>query len=383
MERKILVVDDEKDILVYLREELGNQYHLTLADGGGSALAALGRETFHVVLTDIRMPGIDGLQVLRAAKQMAPECEVILMSGYADIHVVIEAMNEHAFGFLTKPLLREILHTRIGDAMAVIRGREDRRQVLQELQENLLEQTQFAQRLSALAAMSGGIGHELNQPLSGIRVYTATLSRMLEKKKPVDETYLRDTLEKINQQVDRAITFIEHIREFSSGKQSQEEEPVDLLPAVSRALELFTMQLQGDQIALELEIPPDLRVFCNRHRLEQVVLNLVANARDSMRPVSPGGASPGLRRIRLRAWRENAQVWMDVEDTGSGVPEEMRGTLFDPFVTGKKLGQGTGLGLFISRKILQNAGGSLELLATGPQGTVFRIKLPLNVPQPS
>ena len=383
MDRSILVVDDEKDILDYLREELGELYPVEIAAGGGEALALLGKRSFPVVLADIRMPGIDGLQVLRTAKQLNPGGEVILMSGYSDIHVVIDAINERAFGFLTKPLMRDALHTRISDAFAVIRNREDRSEVMLELQENLLEQTQFAQRLSALAAMSGGIAHELNQPLSGIRVYAATLLRMLEKKKTVDPAYLQETLEKITHQVDRSISLIEHIREFSSGRPNTEIEVLELLPAIQRALELFTMQLQSDLINLELDIPEGLHIAFNRHRLEQVILNLVSNARDSMSQGLPGLETSRSRALIIRARQNGPEVWLDVEDSGSGVPEDMRENLFTPFVTGKTHERGTGLGLFISRKILQNAGGSLELHQTGEHGSVFRIKLPLITPQPA
>ena len=198
--RSILIIDDERDNLDYLQTELAGRFNVGLANGGSEGIARFAEEPFDMVLTDVRMAGIDGIQVLKTVKQMAPQCEVLLMSGYSDFEAVIDAMNKGAFAFVTKPIMKQLLLNRIDHAIAVMQGRENQQDVMRELKQNLLMQSHFAQRLSALAAMSGGVAHELQQPLSGISMFSATVKKMAQQGREIEPDFLVEVMGKIEKQ---------------------------------------------------------------------------------------------------------------------------------------------------------------------------------------
>ncbi len=372
--KSILIIDDEQDNLDYLQAELQDKLEVSLANGGSAGIAQFGEKRFNLVLTDVRMAGLDGIHVLKTVKQLAPECQVLLMSGYSDLDIVIDAMNEGAFAFVTKPMIREVLLSRIEQAIAFIQAQENQAHVMRELRNELLVQSQFAQRLSALAAMSGGIAHELQQPLSGIGMYSATVKKMLEQHKEIDQEFLKETMDKIENQVQRASTVIEHMREFSSGGEGSPAEPLKVRKAVERALDLFNLQLRELGIELTVDVPARLEIHAEQNRFEQVIINLVSNAKDSIEEA--GGAAGGERRIHIRGCKENGKVLVDISDTGAGIPEGMGAAIFEPFVTNKKGSGGSGLGLFICRRVLQDYAATIEVLGTGAGGTTFRLCFP-------
>ena len=374
--RSILVIDDEQDNLDYLRVELQDRFDVILANGGSEGIARFAEKRFDLILTDLRMAGIDGIQVLKTIKQMAPECEVLLMSGFSDLEAVTNALNEGAFAFVTKPIMKPLLLNRINHAIAVIQARENQQEVLRELKQNLLMQSRFAQRLSALAAMSGGVAHELQQPLSGIGMFSATIKKMVQQGREITPDFLVEIMGKIENQVERARSVIDHMREYFSGNEGQNVKRLNLNEAVMRALDLFKLQLHKHNIALEIEIPEDLEVEAEQNRLEQVVVNLVTNAKDSILAGAVEGADGGPRRINIHGQRQDGEIVMDVKDTGCGVPDWLAEKLFDPFVTGKAELGGSGLGLFICRSVLDDFSARIQLLTTGDAGSTFRVWFP-------
>lgn len=374
--RSILVIDDEKDNLDYLQAELRSRFDISLANGGSNGIAMFGEKHFDLVLTDVRMAGLDGIHVLKTVKQIQPECEVLLMSGYSDLDIVIDAMNEGAFAFVTKPILREVLFSRIDHAIAVMQARENQELVLKELKNELLVQSRFAQRLSALAAISGGIAHELKQPLSGIGMYSATVKKMLQRDIAIEREFLKETMDKIERQVERASAVIDHIREFESSGETPAATSLKLVDAVWGSMDLFSLQLQDLGIALKVDIPQDLVVLADRYRFEQVIINMVSNARDGIAALPAGPSGGREKRIEIAGSRSGQEVIVDVRDTGAGIPAGLQPAIFDPFVSGKLRTEGSGLGLFICRTVLAEYGATIRLHSTGTEGTIFRLSFP-------
>lgn len=372
----MLIIDDEQDNLEYLQAELQDKLEVRLANGGSQGIAQFAEAHTDLVLTDVRMAGIDGIQVLKTVKQMAAGCEVLLMSGYSDLEAVTNAMNEGAFAFVTKPIMKPLLRSRIDHAIAVIQARENQDEVMRELKQNLLMQSRFAQRLSALAAMSGGVAHELQQPLSGIGMFSATVKKMVQQGREIEPAFLVEVMGKIEKQVDRAKSVIDHMREFSSGKDELDTHRLRLGEAVMRAMDLFKLQLDTNNIALEIDIPEDLEIEAEQNRFEQVVVNLVSNAKDSILACAVDGGKTGKGRIEIQARQGDGEVLMDVRDSGCGVPDWLVYKLFDPFVTGKAESGGSGLGLFICRSVLDDFSARIQLLDTGNSGSTFRVYFP-------
>ncbi len=237
-------------------------------------------------------------------------------------------------------------------------------------------QTLFNQRLSALAAMAGGIAHELNQPLSGIRVYADMVANSIDNKQVLDPQSTGITMGKIIRLVDRAASIIEHMRQFASEKSPGDlrSERLPLRQAVDASLELVGQQLRNRGIAFRNEIDASHLVLGNQHRLEQVFINLFTNSRDAIvdKPVPPLGG----HFIRLRSHLSPQGLEVIVDDSGPGVPESVRDKLFDPFVSSKAPGAGTGLGLPICHGILKDCGASIRLHRTSPDGTSFILNFP-------
>ena len=373
--RRLLIVDDEPDITAYLQKQLGVSYDVDVANSGADAIFRYKQTPYDVLLTDVRMPGIDGIQLLQTLRSITKRSQVILMSGYSEINMVIDGMNLGAFAFVTKPLDLQAVEERVQQAIALVQSEENREQVMKELRNDLVMQTLFTQRLSALAAMAGSIAHELYQPLSGISIYCRTLERMVERRHTVEPGYLLETMQKISAQVDKAGEVIDHIREFSAGRATDDIATLALREAVERACEFFRAELSSNHIDLIIEVPAGLEVRLNRNRFEQVIINLVANAKDNL--LAKRQETQDTRDHILLQGRESGDVLLlDVIDSGTGIPEAARQNLFDPFMTSKQETGGSGLGLFICQRLMTDMGGRIELLTTSVKGTTFRLQLP-------
>ena len=255
-----------------------------------------------------------------------------------------------------------------------ISERKEAEAQLRQTQEQLTVQTLFTQQLTALASMAGGIAHELNQPLSGIRVYAETVRNMIERRS-IDHEWSAGTLSKIISQVDRASQVIEHMREFAAEKRRISDELVDVSEIVERSLDLVGTQLRNHGIEFVNGIPVGVQVRTDAVRLEQVFINLITNARDGID--SATSESRPVRRISMACEETDSQIVLNISDTGTGVPVELRERIFEPFVTSKGPDRGTGLGLSVCHGILRDYSATIRLGDTGPDGTTFIIAFPI------
>jgi PAS domain S-box-containing protein len=254
--------------------------------------------------------------------------------------------------------------------MRNIADQKSRDERLEKMGEQLDVQVLFNQRLSALAAMAAGIAHELNQPLSGIRVYADMINNYLENDMPLSAELMNDTMTKIVNLVDRASGIIEHMREFSS-----EQRPTKSLPdkcnlrySVERSLHLVGQQLKNKGIEFFNEVHEDHVIQADSHRIEQVLINLFSNARDSIEDKSISHGE-----IKVSSVMRGNAIEMLISDNGGGIPKDLREKVFEPFFTTKSPGRGTGLGLAICHGILKDYKSQISLVKSDEHGTVFKI----------
>ena len=211
------------------------------------------------------------------------------------------------------------------------------------------------------------MAHELNQPLNVIAMAAVNALERIEAGE-LDGDFLRLKLARIEKQVERAAGIIDHMRVFGR-KADERPKPFDVQDAVMGALGLMGEQLRLQNIKVSTDFPK-LRRKASGHpiQLEQVVLNLLANARDAIDRCSgspgdsPDGAAAAPREIRLTMEDDGVsdRIRLVVTDTGGGIPETALERIFDPFFTTKEVGQGTGLGLSISYGIVTDMGGMIE-----------------------
>ncbi|WP_198968885.1 sensor histidine kinase [Xylophilus sp. ASV27] len=238
---------------------------------------------------------------------------------------------------------------------------ELRRQVAQRQQaEDELIQ---AGKMAALGLMSASISHEINQPLTVLRALSRNTIRMLsDQQHPAVAQNLR-TIDEMSERMGRIVT---QLKTFAR-RASVAAGPADLGLSVRNVLLMLDHRIRAEEIEVLQDIALATLVRADATRLEQVLLNLATNALDAM-------AHQPLRRLVIRAERHEARVRVSVEDTGEGMDEERMRRLFEPFFTTKPAGQGLGLGLVISSKILQELGGALRAQRTD-QGMRFEFDL--------
>jgi C4-dicarboxylate-specific signal transduction histidine kinase len=232
-------------------------------------------------------------------------------------------------------------------------------------------------KLASLGTLASGVAHELNQPLAIIRGIAQQTIQTLSREgglPPAAHPTLLDDLRLIERQTQRMSQIIMHLRTFAR-KPRTDSEPVNLNEVAQNALILLREQLHQRGIELVEEYAPNLPpVLGEPNALEQVVINLLTNARDALENQPDGQVV-----IRTRAVREGEREWVElcVQDNGPGIPADLRSQIFDPFFTTKEPGKGTGLGLAISLEIAQKHGGTLQLDEPPEgRGALFILRLP-------
>ena len=225
-----------------------------------------------------------------------------------------------------------------------------------------------ASKLATLGEMATSVAHELNQPLSIIRMAAGNARRRMSKNS-ADPEYLIDKLERIEEQTSRAAAIIDHMRMF--GREATEDpEPIDPRSVVMNALDLMGEQLRLEGISVVTQLAEDCpSVLGHAIQMEQVVLNLLTNARDAM------SERDGESKITLRVFSDHKGVHIISEDTGGGIAEEALPRIFEPFYTTKEMGKGTGLGLSVGYGIVRDMDGTIRAENIG-DGARFSITLP-------
>lgn len=236
---------------------------------------------------------------------------------------------------------------------------------LQELQSELVH----VSRLTAMGEMASALAHELNQPLSAIANYIRGSRRLLEKGDPADLPRLADALGKAGDQALRAGDVIRRLRDFiGRGETERRIESISKLVEEASALALVGVKQLGVRVTMQFDPRADA-VLADRVQIQQVVINLLRNAVDAMR-----GAELAELKVRVAAHDDGFTV-VSVSDTGSGLSEEVKRRLFEPFMTTKK--EGMGVGLSICRTIVEAHGGSIWASNNQGPGATFAFTLPL------
>jgi len=261
--------------------------------------------------------------------------------------------------------------TRYKDRDAIILATTDITEAL-EKEAQLLQ----ASKMTTLGEMSAGVAHELNQPLNAIKMGSEYLNMMIESGKKIPEKNLLEVSRQISEQVDRASEIIDCLREFGR-KPDFAKEKVDINEAVRVAIGIVGQQFRLQNINLTLEVDDGLPpILARKTRIEQVIFNLVANARDAVmrrKEARPGAVKPA---VKIRSFYENEQVALTVTDNGSGIPQDILDKVFEPFFTTKEVGSGMGLGLSISYGIVKDYNGNIDIQSKEGEGTTVKLTFP-------
>jgi CheY-like chemotaxis protein/anti-sigma regulatory factor (Ser/Thr protein kinase) len=228
-----------------------------------------------------------------------------------------------------------------------------------------------ADRLAALGVLSAGIAHEINNPLAYLLLNLEYLSRELPTlaQHPGKLDALLVRVRDACHGADRVASIVRDLRTFARADEG-ERGPVDVKAALESALNIASNEIK-QKAELVRDYEPVPAVDANPNRIEQVLLNLLLNAVQAL----PSPEEPG-HEVRAQLRAHGGQVFITIEDTGSGIPDELLGKIFDPFFTTKPVGVGTGLGLPICRSIVRGLGGEISVRSVVGRGSAFTVTLP-------
>jgi len=367
---RLLLVDDEAEFRQPLAKRLAKRgLDADQAANGNECLSILENKAMDVVVLDVKMPGPGGIEVLRNITAKYPRTEVILLTGQATAADGVEGIKSGAFDYLTKPIELEHLFNKILQAYEKIQ-RLDAEEIEARYRKQMEQQMIVAERLASLGTLAAGVAHEINNPLAIIRESAGWMRQLLAKADLKDIPRHADfskALDKVEKSVERASRITHQLLGFV-GKSEPAVTEVNLMELAEEAVQLISREAQNRDIKILLQIDPSLDpIWSNPHQIRQVLLNLLTNA---IHAVNSAGT------ITIDAEDVGESRLITVSDTGPGIARENLAKIFEPFFTTKSPGQGTGLGLFVSRGIVEKLGGSLEVTSKIGQGARFRIRLP-------
>lgn len=371
---KLLLVDDEPGILKVLGISLADRgYEVLTAESGEKALEAFRKARPPIVLTDIKMPGIDGIQLLRKIKEESPDTEVIMITGHGDMELAIQSLMHDASDFITKPILDDVLDVAIKRAMEKISYKGKLREYTEDLERLVREKTQKlleVERLAAVGQTVAGLAHAIKNITSGLAGGMYVLEKGIELDK---KAYLTRGWQMIKGNVDKIKGVAMDLLNYSKVREP-EYRLCDPNKPAGEVYELMVSKAVENGVSLTFERADGLAdAWFDPEGIHRILLNLVGNAIDACTDVSYSKRESGvvLRTLKREGWAVEYQV----ADNGCGMDEETRKKVFHIFFSTKG-SKGTGLGLMLAKKITDEHGGELDLSTERGKGTVFSLRIP-------
>jgi signal transduction histidine kinase len=374
MERQILLVDDEPGILKVLGISLADRgYRVLTAQNGEEALRICGGEPPSIVLTDIKMPGMDGIELLRRLKAHSPDIEVIMITGHGDMDLAIRSLKHEASDFITKPIGEEALDIalrRAEERITLRRRLKEHTEHLEKLVEEKTRQLLEAERMAAIGQTVAALAHAIKNITSGLTggMYVVEKGMELDDKAYLNQgwTMVKGNVARIKQM---ALDLLRYAKE-----REPEYQWIDPDHPARQVFELMRSKAGEQGIELKAELNGCLpKALLDPEGIHCVLLNLVTNAMDSCQDLSCTNRNPEviLRSLKPPGWAVEYQV----VDNGCGMDEETKQKIFRAFFSSKG-SKGTGLGLMIARKIVDEHGGRIAFSSEQAKGTLFTVRLP-------
>jgi two-component system NtrC family sensor kinase len=407
-ESRILIVDDQTDNLNVLAAVLGLAGYTNVHSLSDSRQILQVFQDFQpdAILLDLHMPHVDGLEALDQLATVIAEDDylpVLVLTGDATSGAKEKALSRGAHDFLSKPLNRTEVQLRVKNLLqtrqlhlqlkaqnaSLEHQVKERTELAEELgrTNHKLRETQahliHSEKMAGLGQLVAGIAHEINNPLAfvinNIFVVQQTLEKLaaegadLTPAVSAKVSKMRTRTDEMQEGATRVQDLVTKLRTFSRLDEGTYK-TVNIHESIESVLLFLRHKMEG-RIEVERCFGSTEDLSCFAGELNQVLMNLIANAIDSMK---------GNGKITITTNCEHGNFTISVRDTGQGIPESIRNKIFDPFFTTKPVGDGTGLGLAISYGIVKAHNGSIEFVSDEGQGTEFIVKIPTAlVPQPA
>lgn len=411
----ILIVDDSAVVRRSFANHLSGRYSCTEADSVNEALDYLKQNDYALVIADIIMPGLSGVELLRKIIENYPNTAVIMVSGIDRPQRALDAVRLGAFDYLIKPCDMDVLELTVERALERRNLLHNARQYKQDLEvrnaelvegktqlQRLQAQIVHSEKMASIGQLSAGIAHELNNPVGFVYGNLDLLSQCIDGvtrllnyydnadfngdvaagasaiKKEIDYENLQDDLKSMildcREGAERIRDIVQNLRTFSRLDEADFKK-TDIHEGIDSTIRLLSRYFSADNIVLVRDygnLPP---IDSFSGQLNQVWMNLLVNAAQAV------GANDGEVRVSTKADSENVTV--TISDTGCGISPEHLNRIFDPFYTTKAIGEGTGLGLSITFGIVERHGGKITVKTSPNEGAAFTVTLPINVKAPT
>ena len=365
----ILLVDDEEDIRDVLSMSLTDiGYQVFDAQNGKEALRIFKEINPPIVLTDIKMPGIDGIELLQAIKRENPDTEVIMITGHGDMDLAIKSLKHEAIDFITKPINVDALDIALKRVHDKITLKYKLREYTENLESLVREKTELQDRLSSLGLMIGSISHDIKGLLTSLDGGIYLLGSGFKKKdqNQIDEGF--DAVKLISTRIRKMILDIL----FYAKERELENESVDVSAFANDVADIIEPKIEHQKIVLIRDFdaaPPEIEADADF--LRSALINILDNAVDACLE----DESKGSHKISFRIKSDNAHAIIDIHDDGIGMDSDTLENIFDLFFSSKG-GKGTGFGLFIANNIVKQHNGIILVKSAQGKGTNFCIKIP-------
>ena len=373
MRQTILLVDDEPDIRDVLSLSLSDMgYHVYEADNGDEALRIFKDKQPSMVITDIKMPGMDGIELLKKIKRENPETEVIMITGHGDMDLAIRSLKCDATDFITKPINVDALEL----ALQRVRERIFTRQKLQEYTENLEillhEKTELQSHLASLGLMIGSISHGIKGLLTALDGGIYLLDSGIAKE---NEVRIKEGWDTVKLTVERIRKMVMDIL-FYAKERDLRLERIDIRNFVEEIAKEIEPKFNSQKVKFVDDFEANLGEFeVDVIYLHSALLNIIENGIDACIEDNTKKS----HQIIFGARRHEDGIILEIIDNGSGMDSETQDKIFTPFFSSKG-NRGTGLGLFIANTIIEQHGGEIKMTSKLGQGTSFKVNIPRKPP---
>jgi signal transduction histidine kinase len=375
-----VVVEDHPHIVQLVHMSLRRQFKVLTAPDGLKGLELVQRERPNLVVTDLMMPGIDGLALTRRLREdpATRHIPVIMLTARGELDDRVKGLETGVSAYLTKPFSPKELLTA---ARELVKAKEQTADLV------------LTQRMESLEMVAAGLAHEINNPLNYLKnalgrvrsdadkvlgLCAAARERPLgpDESSQVDRLAARiqELLGVADSGVKRIGSTVELMSRYGRAGYKRELVPHDAW-AAARDVVGIVLPATGRKVKVDLDLEGDGSIECVPEEFNQVVSNLVQNAIEAV--------AEGTGQVRLRGRVEDGEIVLSVKDNGPGIPPDVLQKLFTPFFSTKGPGRGVGLGLTITRRVVQALGGRLDVASVVGQGTEFLVRLPRTQPRPA
>jgi signal transduction histidine kinase len=372
---QVLVIDDEIGPRESLRMLLKPNYQVHMAENVEAGLRILREKNPDVVISDIRMPGTNGIDGLRKIREIDPGVAVIMLTGFGALETAKEALRLGANDYISKPFdareMREVIGRNI-ERTRIFRTSVSAAAEIKELNSRLLKELVQKERLASLGQASAEFVHDLGNPLTIVWGYVQILAKKVEQSEKENGTTNETSAKELNiieQNVRLCRELLTMWQSYGSGEASPHK-PISATRIVDEVAKGVGPMAVQSAVELHCSICDDpCKLLGDSVQITRAIQNVIINA------VQASAEKKGS--VAVSCTRQDFYVDVRVEDTGSGITQAQLAKIFDPYFTTKQGKSGTGLGLYITRKVIEDHNGSIKVESTPEIGTTFTIRLPL------